>query len=293
MNQYALFLGCNIPARVKQYEVSARIVLKKLGVGLVDIRQFNCCGYPMRNTDPKAFLLSAVRNLALVEKVNLDMLVLCQCCYGSLKKAQALMAEEGDVQEHVRRLLAEDGLEYNGHVKIKHFLSVLYHDVGIDAIKKQISKPYKSINIATHYGCHVLRPSNITQFDDSVRPSLIDELVEMTGAKSVDWPLKLECCGAPVMGIDDGLSESLTGKKLMDGKVAGANYICTACPYCHIQFDTVQKRLFSENENNNDALPAILYSQLLGLGMGMDGELLGISDNEIDISRITSFLSEV
>ncbi len=292
MNQYALFLGCNIPVRVKQYDVSARMVLKKLGVSLVDIRQFNCCGYPMRNTDPKAFLLSAVRNLALAEKANLDMLVLCQCCYGSLKKAQAVMAEEGELQEEVRLLLAEEGLEYNGNVKIKHFLSVLYHDVGIDTIKQQISTPYKNLNIATHYGCHVLRPSRVTQFDDPVNPSLIDELVTVTGAKSVDWPLQLECCGAPVMGIDDDLSENLTKKKLIDAKAAGAHYVCTACPYCHIQFDTVQKRILSENGNQDDALPAILYPQLLGLGMGIDGDLLGISDNEMDISRVTSFLSE-
>jgi len=292
MNQYALFLGCNIPARVKQYDVSARMVLKKLGVDLVDIRQFNCCGYPMRNTDPKAFLLSAVRNLALAEKADLDMLVLCQCCYGSLKKAQALMAEGGDIQEQVRQLLAEDGLEYKGNVKIKHFLSVLYHDVGIDAIKYQISRPYKSLSIATHYGCHVLRPSSITQFDDPVSPTLIDALVKATGAKSVDWPLKLECCGAPVMGIDDDLSENLTEKKLIDAKEAGAHYICTACPYCHIQFDTVQQQMISDNKGRDVLLPAILYPQLLGLTMGIDGKLLGISDNEIDISEVISFLNE-
>ena len=292
MNQYALFLGCNIPVRVKQYDVSARMVLKELGVALVDVRQFNCCGYPMRNTDSKAFLLSAVRNLALAEKMDLDILVLCQCCYGSLKKAQALMAEEGDLQEQVRLLLAENGLEYKGNVEIKHFLSVLYHDVGIDAIKQQISKPYQSLNIATHYGCHVLRPNSVTQFDDPVNPSLIDALVKATGAKSVDWSLKLECCGAPVMGIDDDLSEDLTKKKLIDGKEAGAHYVCTACPYCHIQFDTVQQRIISDNGGQDALLPAILYPQLLGLTMGIDGKLLGISDNEIDISRVTSFLSE-
>jgi len=291
MNQYALFLGCNIPVRVKQYDVSARMVLKQLGVDLVDIRQFNCCGYPMRNTDPKAFLLSAVRNLALAEKADLDMLVLCQCCYGSLKKAQALMTEGGDIQEQVRRLLAEESLEYSGNVKIKHFLSVLYHDVGIDAIKQQISTPYKKLNIAAHYGCHVLRPSSVTQFDDPVSPTLIDALVEATGAKSVDWPLQLECCGAPVMGIDDDLAENLMQKKLTDAKKAGAHFVCTACPYCHIQFDTMQKKILSNN-GGQDALPAILYPQILGLTMGIDGELLGISDNEIDISRVISFLSK-
>ena len=292
MNQYALFLGCNIPVRVKQYDVSARMVLKELGVSLVDNRQFNCCGYPMRNTDPKAFLLSAVRNLALAEKMEMDMLVLCQCCFGSLKKAQAVMAEKGDLQAEVHGLLAEEGLEYNGNVKIKHFLSVLYHDVGLDAIKQQISKPYKSLNIATHYGCHVLRPSRVTQFDDPVNPTLIDELVKVTGAKSVDWPLKLECCGAPVTGIDDDLSWNLTEKKLIDANAAGAHYVCTACPYCHIQFDTVQQKMLTDNKKQDALLPAILYPQLLGLAMGLDGTLLGISDNEIDISDIISFLNE-
>jgi heterodisulfide reductase subunit B len=292
MNQYALFLGCNIPVRVKQYDVSARMVLKELGVSLKDIRQFNCCGYPMRNTDPKAFLLSAVRNLALAEKAELDMLVLCQCCFGSLKKAEVLMAEEGDLQKEVRLLLADEGLEYNGNVKIKHFLSVLYHDVGLDAIKQKIAMPYKKLNIATHYGCHVLRPSRVTEFDDPVSPTLIDDLVKVTGAKSVDWPLKLECCGAPVTGIDDDLSWNLTEKKLNDAKAAGAHYVCTACPYCHIQFDTVQQKMLLNNKKQDALLPAILYPQLLGLAMGLDGALLGISDNEIDISDVISFLNE-
>ena len=116
--------------------------------------------------------------------------------------------------------------------------------------------------------------------------------MKVTGAKSVDWPLKLECCGAPVTGIDDELSGNLTEKKLIDAKAAGAHYVCTACPYCHIQFDTVQQKLCSENKIQDVLLPAILYSQLLGLGMGIDSTLLGISDNEIDISGVISFLSE-
>ena len=87
MMEFALFLGCTIPARLNQYESSSRAVLEKLGVGLVDIREFNCCGYPLRNIDFKVFLLSSARNLALAEKKNLNVMTLCKCCYGSLKKA--------------------------------------------------------------------------------------------------------------------------------------------------------------------------------------------------------------
>lgn len=291
MSRYALFLGCNIPARVKQYDLSARAVLGKLDVELVDNPQFNCCGYPMRNSDPLAYLLSAVKNLALAEKMGLDMLVLCQCCYGSLKKAAHLMKSDDAMAETVRVHLADHGLVYNGQVQIKHLLTVLYHDVGIEALKKHVSKPYKNLNMAVHYGCHVLRPSEITEFDDPVTPTLIDELVEITGAKSVDWPLKLECCGAPAMGINDDLAMNLARKKLDDGRQAGAQYLCTACPYCQIQFDTVQQMILTHSRNS-DALPAMVYPQLLGLGMGIDAKTLGIEMNGLDITEVLSFLSE-
>ena len=245
----------------------------------------------MRNMDKKAFLLSSVRNLALAEKEGLDMLVLCKCCYGSLKKAEHLMKEDGNLQGEIKELLSENALKYEGKVRVKHFLSVLYHDVGIEAIKSRISKRYKGVKIATHYGCHALRPSKITEFDDPVAPTLFDNLVEVTGAKSVDWTSKLECCGAPLMGINDDVSMGLTRKKLTDSAKAGADYLCTACPYCQIQFDTVQKMMVSNN-GNGEHLASIIYPQLLGICMGIDEQSLGINMNQIDISGVKSFLSE-
>lgn len=291
MMKYALFSGCNIPARVSQYEDSSRAVLKKAGVELVDIPEFNCCGYPMQNIDQRAFLFSAAKNLALAEQAGLDILVMCKCGYGSLKKAEHIMKEDGDPREEVNRLLAEKGLKYDGKIQIKHLLSVLYHDVGIDTLESKISGSYKGLRLATHYGCHALRPSKITRFDDPVAPTLFDELVEITGAESVDWTSKLECCGAPLTGINDGLSMDLTKKKLRDGKKAGAHYLCTACPFCHLQFDTVQKMMVSHN-GNEEYLASILYPQLLGLCMGIDKETLGISMNQLDISGVASFLTQ-
>ncbi len=291
MNKYAFFLGCNIPARVSQYETASRMVLNRLGVELVDIRQFNCCGYPLRNSDSRAYLLSAVRNLALAEEQNLDILVLCQCCFGSLKKAAQLMAQGGSIQDEVHNFLASENLKYQGNVKIKHLLTVLNHDVGIDTIRQQLSSTFKDLKIAVQYGCHGLRPSPVTQFDDPFNPSIFDELVMVTGAQSVDWPLKLECCGAPALGIDDDLSNSLAGKKILDGKKAGAQYLCTVCPYCHLQFDTVQAMML-EQENLKEPLPAILYPQLLGLGMGIDGDLLGLDQNQLEIGDIRNFLGK-
>ncbi|MBW1723818.1 MAG: CoB--CoM heterodisulfide reductase iron-sulfur subunit B family protein [Deltaproteobacteria bacterium] len=286
--KYALFLGCNIPARVEQYEASARAILRQIDVRLTDIREFNCCGYPLRNSDQRSFLFSSAVNLALAEKAGLDIMVLCKCCFGSLKEAEHILKEEGNLQEEVNRLLAQRDLNYAGKPKIKHFLSVLYHDVGLDTLKSKITRQYKDFKIVTHYGCHALRPSKITQFDDPVAPTLFDKLVEVTGAKSVDWTSKLECCGAPVLGVNDDLSMSLTKRKIADGKKVGADYLCSACPYCHLQFDTIQKVIISQN--GNDSLAPVLYPQLLGLSMGIDEKTLGIGMNQLDISGVTSFL---
>jgi heterodisulfide reductase subunit B len=291
MMKFALFIGCNIPARVQHYELSARAVLGKLDVQIFDIREFNCCGYPMRNANFNTFLLFSARNLALAEKKGLDVLTLCKCCFGSLKKVNHILAEDSTLRAEINADLAKEGLTYQGNLQVTHFLSVLHKDIGVGPIKEKIIRSFKDLNIATHYGCHALRPSEITQFDDAVTPVVFDDLVKVTGAKSVDWALKLECCGAPLMGINDELSMDLTEKKLVDGKQAGADYLCVACPWCQLQFDTVQQMMQSQRGSNHQ-LPSILYPQLLGLGMGFSGKSLGINRNQIDISGIEAFLPQ-
>ena len=288
----ALFLGCTIPVRLKQYEASSRAVLEKLNVGLVDIREFNCCGYPLRNIDFKVFLLSSARNLALAEKRGLNVMALCKCCYGTLKKADYLLKENASLRQEINTTLNKEGLKYEGKTEVKHLLSVLYNEVGLSAIKEKVEKAFRGLKIAIHYGCHALRPSKIVGFDDPVAPSIFDQLVEATGAKSISWSMKLECCGAPLWGINDELSMDLTLKKLANGKESGAEYVCAACPYCHIQFDTVQKMMLSQRGLNHP-LPSILYPQLLGLSMGIEGEALGLEMNQISISNVEDNLYQV
>jgi heterodisulfide reductase subunit B len=216
-------------------------------------------------------------------------MALCKCCYGSLKKADFLMKENASLKKEVNTILEKEGLKYEGRSEVKHLLSVLHKDIGIEAIKGKMATAFKGVKIATHYGCHALRPSQVVGFDNPVAPSLFDQLVEATGAESIEWQMKLECCGAPLWGINDRLSMDLTLKKLKDGKKSGADYVCAACPYCHIQFDKVQKMILSQR-NVNHPLPSILYTQLLGLSMGIDRKVLGLEMNEIPVSGIEELL---
>lgn len=292
MTEFAFFIGCQIPARLTQYESSARAVLETVGVKLVDIREFNCCGYPLRNIEFKAFVLSSARNLALAEKRDLHLLTLCKCCYGTLKKADSLLKEYPSLKEEINHLLKKEGLKYEGRSEVKHLLPLLFKEIGIEKIKEKRVMGYQGLRIAPHYGCHALRPSQLVGFDNPISPGLFDQLIEVTGAESIDWPLKMECCGAPLWGINDELSMDLSLKKLMNGKESGAEYVCTACPYCQIQFDKVQKMILSQR-NLNHPLPSILYTQLLGLSLGIDKKLLGLDLNEISLSGIESALYKI
>jgi len=289
--KFALFLGCQIPVRLKQYETSSKAILERLGVGLVDIEEFNCCGYPLRNIEFKAFLLASARNLSLAEKKKLDVMTLCQCCYGTLKKANFLLRENASLRKEVNAVLEREGLPYEGGIEVKHLLYVLHQEVGVEAIKKKIVKTFNGLKIAAHYGCHALRPSQVVRFDDPVTPSIFDQLVEATGAESIAWPMRLECCGAPLWGIHDELSTEITLKKLKNGRESGADYLCTACTYCQIQFDTVQQMILSQRGLNHP-LPSILYPQLLGLSMGIHSETLGLKMNKIPISEVEQLQTE-
>jgi heterodisulfide reductase subunit B len=283
--KYALFQGCNIPARVKQYADATRAVFNKLGIELVELTAFNCCGYPVRSIDQRAFILSAAKNLALAETAGLDLMAMCKCCYGSLKKAEFALNSNHDLKKEINDVLAKEKLHYKGQVRIGHVLTVLHGDVGLAALKPLIVKTYNGLQIAVSYGCHALRPSKITGFDNPVAPTLFDELVEMTGAYSVDWSRKLDCCGAPLTGVNDRLAMDMALNKINSAREAGAHYVCTACPYTHLQFDWVQNEMAAR-----EPLAAILYPQLLGLSMGIDEQTLGLSENRLGLADITSYL---
>jgi heterodisulfide reductase subunit B len=280
--KYTLLRCCTTPIVLQQYEWSTNAVLDKLGIGLVDVEEFGCCGYPLRNINFKAYVISSARNLALAERENLDLLTVCNCCYGTMKHIEDLLHSNGSIRKEVNATLEKEGLTYEGNIKPKHLLEVLYDDIGIEAIRRQVVHTFKGLNVATHYGCRILRPSKLINFDKPNSPRKFDELVEVTGARSVDWLKKLECCGSPLWGVNEELSLDLLENKLKHAKKAAADVLCVACSYCQIQFDHVQKIMVSRRGAEHQ-LPSILYPQLLGLSLGIDSETLGLQMNQIPI----------
>jgi heterodisulfide reductase subunit B len=287
--KYALFRCCTTTLRLKQYETSTNAVLEALGIRFRDIKEFNCCGYPLKNFNYKAYLLASARNLSLAEDRGTDIMTVCNCCYGSLRYAAKTLSENDVLRDELNGLLAKEGLRYTGRVKVVHLLQLLYDDIGPEALRRKMVKRFKGLRIATHYGCHILRPSNVTEFDSPFVPTKFDELVDLTGACSVSWSKQTECCGSPALGVNDDLSMDLAQRKLKDVSKAGAHALCVACPYCQLQFDSVQSMIAKRRERSFE-LPSILYPQLLGLCLGIDKKSLGLDAHQIPLDSVERFL---
>ncbi len=290
-SKYLMFLGCSIPYRVAGFELSSRKVLAKLGIELVEMPEFNCCGLPLDPVSHEMMLVLAARNLALAEQVGLDIITLCPGCAGTLKKVNTMLNKDNALREKINKHLKESELEFKGSVTTKHFMQVLIEDVGIEKIKAKITKPLTMLKVAEHNGCHILRPKEYIGFDDPEDPQMLKALIEATGATCLDYIDETECCGAPSVGVDDKMALQLARDKLNHIKLVEAQALITICPFCHIMYDTNELRI-EKIFNEVYGIPVLHYPQLLGLAMGMTPEELAFSELRVNASKILEKVNE-
>jgi heterodisulfide reductase subunit B len=290
-SKYLIFLGCATPYRVSAYEISARKVLQKLGVELAEMPEFNCCGLPLDPVSHETMLILAARNLALAEQQGLNIITLCPGCAGTLKKVNKILKADKALREQINSHLKESELEFKGTVETKHIVQVLKDDVGLEKIKESVVKPLTMLKVAEHVGCHLLRPKEYIGFDDPEDPQTLKILIEATGATCVDYIDETECCGAPSVGVSDKVALSLARDKLSHIKRVDAQALITACPFCHIMYDTNEVRI-EKIFNEAYGIPILHYPQLLGLAMGMTPEELAFNELRVDTSKILKLVTE-
>ena len=281
MNRYSLFLGCTIPVRGQNYEASTRKIAQALGIELLHIPNFSCCGYPMSSLNQETAEWMAARNLALAEKEGTDICTICTACTGVLTEVSHELAENQEKRRKVNEHLGEIGLEYNGTVHVKHFARILYEEIGLDEIRSRIVRPLEGIKIAPHYGCHYLKPREIYEgFDSPDDPHTLDELIEATGAESVNYMNKMRCCGGAVLAVDENLALKISKEKLDQLKEMEVDAIGLICPFCSVMYESNQKKIESTYETKYD-IPVLYLPQILGLAMGMEQRVLGLNMNRV------------
>lgn len=261
--KYAYFPGCKIAHHLPDYGTSVRSLCTALGITLVPL-EFSCCGWPVRHENAVASVFSAVRNFAVAARAGLSIVTPCKCCFGNLKYAQARMASDAGLAAEVGNLLGREGLPLPDRVEVLHLLNVLDRDIGADRLRERTVRPLHGLKVACHYGCHALRPGNVTEFDDPLAPTVFERILTAVGATTVEWDLRLECCGNPLRGRDDTISDALMRKKRENARAAGADVLATGCTYCQMQFAAP-----SGEAKTHPAPDAILFTQLLEAALGL------------------------
>jgi heterodisulfide reductase subunit B len=200
--RYAYYPGCSLEATARPYEESVLAVAKLLGMDLVEIEDWNCCGATayMNVNEVLSFCLSA-RNLAQARRTGDQVVTACSACFTNLRKTEVYLAESADIKEKVNQALGEAGMHYEGGMVIKHFLQVVVEDVGLDRIKALIKRPLHGLRVAPYYGCQIARPYGIE--DDTDNPTMLDRLIETLGAATTYYPMKTMCCGGALMGTNE------------------------------------------------------------------------------------------
>ena len=283
--EIAYFLGCIMPNRYPGIEKATRILFDALDIDLVDMNGASCCPAPgvFGSFDEETWATIAARNLTLAEDLGADIMTECNGCFGSLFEANHMLKEDDEKRAKINANLAEIGKEFKGTTNVKHLAQILRDDVGFEKISSLIEKPL-DLNVAVHYGCHFLKPTaEIGIEEQAENPTILDELVELTGAKSVDYKDKMMCCGAGggVRSRDLDVTASYTKEKLDHMSEAGVDAIVDVCPFCHMQFDQGQTEV-NERYGTDFSIPVFHLAQLYGLAMGLSAEDLTLDAQKID-----------
>ncbi len=283
--KYALFLGCTVPVRAQNYELSARNVARALGIEFVDVNEFSCCGFPVKSTHAPTTLLIAARNLSIASSLGLDVCTLCSACTAVLTETNLRLSEDHTLRKELRQI----GRDYRNGTKVRHFARILWEDIGVEKIEPKIRRQLTSLQLAAHYGCHYLKPKEIYGFDEPEDPGSLDDLIKVTGATFLDYENKKMCCGGSILGVDEDVALQIAKKKLDSVQKRDADVLVSICPFCSVMYEDNQRKIESKFENTYD-LPVLYYPQLLGLALGMDSKELGFRMNKVKLEKLLSKL---
>lgn len=254
------FPGCSLDGTAKEYGLSTRAICQRLGLELIEVPDWNCCGASSGHSTN--FLLGhalAARNLILAEQQGLDLIVACAACFSRFKKTDIVLKENAELNKKMEKIM---GTSYQGNLKIRHLLDVICNTIGLETIGKKVSNPLKDLRLVPYYGCVIVRPQELTQFDDEEQPQAMDNLAEAIGAECLPWSEKTDCCGASLSLTRVDIVKKLARGIVDMGKEAGAQAIITACPLCQANLDM---------RYGEDGLPVFYFTELLGLALGIDG----------------------
>jgi len=262
------FPGCTLKNHAKNFEDSALCSLKSLDVEIEEISRWNCCGTVFSlSTDDLIHHVAPVRNLIRAKEAGTDKLMtLCAMCYNTLKRSNERVRSNPEDLDIINDLMYREDIDYKGDVDVVHLLEILKNEIKFENIAKKAVKSLKGLKVASYYGCYLVRPQEIG-FDDVENPMIMDELMTALGAEAIDFPYKVECCGAYQTVDKPEIIADRTNQILSSSLKQGAEVVTVSCPLCAFNLDQRQKETqqkFPEFKN----IPILYFSQLLAIALG-------------------------
>ncbi len=268
--------GCSLHGTARELDESLRAVAPTLDLELVEVNDWSCCG--ATSAHATSHLLSVAlpaRNLALAEEQGHDQLLApCAACYNRLASARHAVAFDAALAGTIEDVL---GRPFPSSVAPRNLVEVLRARLVL--LRERLVRPLTGLKVACYYGCLLVRPSEVCSFDDPEDPVSMEEVVTATGATSVSWRRRLDCCGGAFSVARTGSVVRLSRAILDDARSAGADAIAVACPMCHSNLDFRQNALVRRGEAE---LPVLYLSELVGLALGLDAASLGLGRHFVD-----------
>lgn len=256
------FPGCTLRTKAKDLDLYARKSAAALDVEMCEIPDWQCCGGVFVSaSDEIASKLAAVRALVAARDAGQPLVTVCAACHNVMKQTNNAFLTDPHFDDAVNRYMAQEKEPkepYHGEARVLHFLELLRDEVGFDALKKAVKNPLTGKKIAAYYGCMLLRPGKVMQFDDVENPQLLEDLIRALGAEPVLYPMRNECCGGYV-ALEDAASAKKKSNAVSDSAAAhGADLMVTACPLC--KYNLVK---------NGSAVPVVYFTELLAEALGV------------------------
>lgn len=289
----AYYPGCALEGSGHSYNRSTKAIGKALGLDLVEVENWNCCGaMEVKNIDPKlqTYLSSRVMSIAANEMGFDTVMAPCNGCYHNLKKAEYDLANDEESVEVTDRLSAKAGHStyQAGDIETIHALDWIKEAIGEDGIRSRVKNSLKGLKVANYYGCMYTRPRHIFPEKDqgngsesTSQPHFMDDILAAAGAENVDYPLKTACCGGAHTLSDSDTSTKLVLNLLQTAEACGADVIATECPTCHSGLEMHQVRA-EKTFGVKTSVKIMYFTQLLGLAFGIKPRKLGVHENVSD-----------
>lgn len=285
----AYYPGCSLDGSAIEYGLSTKRTAELLGVELLEIEDWNCCGATSgHNTNQLLSLALPARNLALAEKTGLDVLAPCAACYNRFRNTEHVVRHDRKMQEKIAAVIEMDYAASNQTLSI---LELIVNKVGLEKLREKVSHPLKTMKAACYYGCLLVRPQEHTGFDDNEDPRSMDQIMQALGAESVEWSFKTECCGAALATSRPDVGYRMIYEVIRNAREAGAECLVTACPLCMMNLD-MRRRGVEKAFNETLDMPVYYITELLAIACGNSPRDVGVHRHFVEAEGYLASLPE-